>query len=350
MSNEILDEKFHFIISLLHDFKQTTPFELIFDIPVLVLSLYASFDFKVYQQYFKYPNFIKYYHYVSLSFFLSNFYEYFGNVNKDGKIEEFTFIPLIFASGVIILIVYVINTIFEGRKVQLGENIPIEGDSNMTIKWNTPNNVFWWKVAISLELLTMLFYSPYSINSETRNRFLIEPYIYYTINVIILSANYLCLFRWKWMQFEWLTNGFKLTEEDSNTIRFHKVQVSFYMAIYPASKRFSGEVCSICLDLGPTAHFCSYHCFHESCLIPFLVGKTKIILNESYVKSVHRKVIQNGVRQPLRDFMTFEVKVKRENLPLCPNCKQHFDQNIVEIKMEDLLRKQMVLASVEIID
>jgi hypothetical protein len=249
-----------------------------------------------------------------------------------------------------ILFVYLINKIFEDIKVELDENIPIEEDSNMTIKWNTPNSVYWLKCLILIDLLTMLLYAYFSINWETRNRFLIQPYLYYTINVIIVAVNYLCLFRWKWMRFEWLTYRLRIIEGDANRIQLQKIQVLFYMAIYPASKRLSGDICTLCLDSGPTYHFCQYHCVHESCLIPFLIGKTKIILNESHITCVHHKVFENSVRRSSKDYMSFEVKLNRQNLPLCPNCKQHFDQNIIDIKLEDLLKKKMVSAWIDISD
>lgn len=80
------------------------------------------------------------------------------------------------------------------------------------------------------------------------------------------------------------------------------------------------------------------------------VNKTKTILNESHIICVHHKVEKHGVRTTNEDYMSFEVKVKRENLPFCPNCKQHLDQNIIDIKLEDLLKKQMVSASIIISD
>ena len=345
-------EILYFILLKLYYFKQNVPFELLFNIPILLISLKASFSFASFQNYIKSIGLIILYQLVALSFFLWNFLEYFVIKN-----DIFTNVPLIFAS---ILIVYLINTLFEDNKVELDENIPIEQDSNMTIKWNTPNSVFWLKAFISLEFfisLTMLFYAHNSINWKTRNRFLIQPYLYYTINVIINAIIYLCLFRWKWMQFEWLTYRLmnvssyqsSLIKEESYQIRLIKIQVSFYMAIYPASKQFSGELCTICQYLGPNAHFCLYHCFHESCLIPFLIDKTKIILNESHIKCVCKRFFKNDVRTPDEDYMTFEVKVKRDNLPFCPNCKQHFDLNIIEIQIEDYLKNKMISAAVEII-
>lgn len=342
---KIILEILYFIVLKLHDFQQTVPLELIFNIPVLILSLYASFDFKAFQKFVKYSDRIACYHFVGLLFFLLKFFMNFGT-----KKDELTNIKLILTSGVILVIVYAINTTFEGRKVELGENIlKHDKDSNMTIKWYAPNGVFWLKVFILIYLFTMLFYAHNSINSKTRNRFINRAFIYYIITFIILAANYLCLFRWKWIQFEWLTHKKMEVEGYLKKIRLVKIQVSFHMALYPASKRFSSELCTICQELGPTAHFCSNHCFHESCLVPFLIEKTKIILNEFQIKWVHRRIFGNEIRQRSRVSMTCEIKLKRDNLPSCPNCKQHLDKDIIEIKMKNHSMKKMVSASVKII-
>lgn len=318
-----------------------------------LLITYANLNPKNFQNYFKHSMSTTAGHYAS-TFFSSCIFSFriFG-LETYFKRKEFErilllLLPCALIAPFMVVIDFILHFIFKPCKslkdVEQAKNLSPE---NLKIKWDVPSKVFWSKVSILTQLGLILGYLSYRyIDRLYTPRFFYNYLAFYGVIIFMVICNYYRMSKWNWIKFERTIENPWISQN-----RSVKMKISFFLSMLKcSSKKFTSEICTICLERNPTRHFCVNHCFHENCLIGHLIVKCQTILSESRVQPTHHQVSENDIRKPSKDYNSYSIDIKRKHLPLCPNCNRHCEQNVINIKIEDILKGSMRDATICIQD
>ena len=141
---------------------------------------------------------------------------------------------------------------------------------------------------------------------------------------------------WKNTRLEWMY--FRKNFQEFLFGHMNKVEVVYKMLLLSPKGSSVKEKCSICLDdtneLDMT--FCTYHAFHQNCIIPHVIEK----INDSGV-FLKNSFLHLQVTDHYRDHVythtshAYSAKIPQDNLPSCPICRDFPPQNGCDIKISD---------------
>ncbi|MGH2611434.1 MAG: hypothetical protein ACRDFB_00115, partial [Rhabdochlamydiaceae bacterium] len=119
----------------------------------------------------------------------------------------------------------------------------------------------------------------------------------------------------KWLNF---SRVFEFTPHTFIQPRIKKVKISYRALLTPFSNSIKEDICAICQEEKPTSYFCSYHAFHDACLIKLIDKKSECFnQNSSYIRLDIQS--RNGASS------SYQVSLIETNLPNCPfNCNERY--------------------------
>lgn len=192
------------------------------------------------------------------------------------------------------------------------------------VNWRTKSNIHWAKYALLIQLVYMLLYWRISIIEKPFNDLMLfDGSYYYSITAFIMLINYYLISSWRWFYFEAVfnSNHYENMFYIDKSVFQTKVSLNYCSFTRFKSALDDDEICTICLGNKPTTYFCLHHCFHMDCLIGLLYSKSEEIFKYSMDYYNYSSD-------------TYSIRIKKEMLPNCPNCKQNLtDKNVYALKI-----------------
>lgn len=131
---------------------------------------------------------------------------------------------------------------------------------------------------------------------------------------------------WKWIKFD---RTYIAPSKPVNEDGMHEVTISFYCSAFPAID--PTQTCSFCLEPNTRLQFCEEHSLHHNGIICYLYDKTETIIQDwSPTRTLNRS--------DWRDYITYKVELKKDNMPDCPVCRRRPIQNDVRVSIKDKFR------------
>lgn len=296
-----------------------------------LLITYANWNTNNFQKYFHYSKCTTGLHIIATAFYgfcLGK--HWLTHISEDLKFYLILFIPF---ALVISLVVYAdphLEEYFKPKYFEVTEEVLDMCDKNLSIEYAVPSKVCWSKLATLSQFAFFLFYITIRFVTGVYNKRFLYNYLgFYTIIVLMMIYNFYCMSKWAWIKFE---------RKQERII--YSIHIGFFLCILKCSpKKFASEFCTICFEKNPTRHFCANHCFHENCLIGYLINQSKVILEEAEFQQNYEM-----------DYLSYLVKIKRDHMPFCPNCKAFCVQNTINIGIRNTCYRSMFHANIKIID